>query len=161
RLKPKVSAGSNHLDYGADDHSFRITTDGPLSLISEERWFICDRPLTLVLGTVEGVPDSIGHVAQEFYDRTLDYWNERTRYLSVPFEWQDAVIRAAVTLKLCAFEETGGIVAAMTTSIPEAPDTERNWDYRYCWFRDAYFVVHSLNILGATRTMEDFIRYIT
>jgi GH15 family glucan-1,4-alpha-glucosidase len=71
------------------------------------------------------------------------------------------VIRAGITLKLCAFEETGGIVAAVTTSIPEAPDTERNWDYRFCWLRDAYFVVYALNMLGATRTMEDFIRYIT
>jgi GH15 family glucan-1,4-alpha-glucosidase len=159
--KPRVFAGSNHIDYTADDESFRITTDGPISLIAGERWFVCDRPITLILGTVEGVPGSISHMAQEFYDRTLDYWNEWTRYLSVPFEWQDAVIRAAVTLKLCAFEETGGIVAAMTTSIPEAPGTERTWDYRYCWLRDAYFVVHSLNILGATLTMEDFIRYVT
>jgi len=161
RLKPRVSAGSNHLDYTAGGESFRITTDGPISLIAEERWFVCDRPITLVLGTVESVPESIANMAQQFYDRTIDYWNEWTRYLSVPFEWQDAVIRAAVTLKLCAFEETGGIVAAMTTSIPEAPGTERCWDYRYCWLRDAYFVVHSLNILSATRTMEDFIRYIT
>ena len=161
RLKPAVAAGSNHLDYAADGLRFRVTTDGPISLIAEERWFVLDKPITLVLGNVESVPESISRMAQEFQDRTLDYWNEWTRYLSVPFEWQDAVIRAAITLKLCAFEETGGIVAAMTTSIPEAPGTERNWDYRYCWFRDAYFVVHSLNILGATRTMEDFIRYIT
>ncbi len=82
------------------------------------------------------------------------------RYLSVPFEWQDAVIRAAIALKLCNFEETGAIVAAMTTSIPETPDTDRNCDYRYCWLRDAYFVAQALNRLGATRTMEDFIRYI-
>ena len=161
RLKPTVTAGSNHLDYAGEGERFRVSIDGPISLIAEERWFVLDKPITLVLGNVESVPESISRMAQEFQDRTLDYWNEWTRYLSVPFEWQDAVIRAGITLKLCAFEETGGIVAAMTTSIPEAAGTERNWDYRYCWFRDAYFVVHSLNILGATRTMEDFIRYIT
>jgi GH15 family glucan-1,4-alpha-glucosidase len=49
----------------------------------------------------------------------------------------------------------------MTTSIPEAPDSGRNWDYRYCWLRDAYFVVHALNRLGATRTMEHYLRFIT
>ena len=72
----------------------------------------------------------------------------------------EAIIRAAISLKLSNFEETGGIVAALTTSIPEAPGSTRNWDYRYCWMRDAYFVVKALNRIGATRTMEDFIFFI-
>ena len=79
----------------------------------------------------------------------------------MPFEWQAAVIRAAITLKLCSFEETGAIVAAHTTSIPEAPNSARNWDYRFCWLRDAFFVVDALNRLGATQTMESYIHYIT
>jgi GH15 family glucan-1,4-alpha-glucosidase len=79
----------------------------------------------------------------------------------VPFEWQSAVIRAAITLKLCSFEETGAIVAAMTTSIPEIDGQGRNWDYRYCWLRDAYFVVRTLNRLGYIETMEDFLAYIS
>ena len=83
------------------------------------------------------------------------------RQLSIPFEWQEAVIRAAITLKLCSFEDTGAIVAALTTSIPEAPESGRNWDYRYCWLRDAYFTVHALNRLSATRTTERFIDYVT
>ena len=79
---------------------------------------------------------------------------------AISYEWQDAVIRAAITLKLSAFEETGAIIAAHTTSIPEAPGSGRNWDYRFCWLRDAYFVVRALNRIGATRTMEDYISYI-
>jgi GH15 family glucan-1,4-alpha-glucosidase len=82
------------------------------------------------------------------------------RGLSISYDWQDAVIRAGITLKLSSFEETGGIVAAHTTSIPEAPDSGRTWDYRYCWLRDAYFVVKALNRVGATKTMEDFISFI-
>jgi GH15 family glucan-1,4-alpha-glucosidase len=82
------------------------------------------------------------------------------RNLNLPFEWQEAVIRAAITLQLCSFHETGGIVAALTTSIPEAPDSKRNWDYRYCWIRDAFFTVHALNRVGATRSMERFIEYV-
>src|SRR5260370_35390279 len=65
-----------------------------------------------------------------------------------------------MTLLLCSFEETGGIVAAHTTSIPEAPNSGRGWDYRYCWLRDAYFVVEALNRLGTTETMEAYINYI-
>src|SRR5690606_33853141 len=88
------------------------------------------------------------------------YWLEWSRYLAIPFEWQNAVIRAAITLKLSAYEDTGAIIAAMTTSIPEARHTERNWDYRYCWLRDSYFTVHALNRLGATRTMEQYLQYL-
>ena len=79
------------------------------------------------------------------------------RTLAVPLEWQEAVIRAAITLKLCAYEETGAIVAALTTSIPEAPGSGRNWDYRYCWIRDAYYVVQALNRLGAVDILENYL----
>ena len=82
------------------------------------------------------------------------------RRLSISYDWQDEIIRAAITLKLSNFEETGGIIAAHTTSIPEAPGSGRTWDYRYCWLRDAYFVVKALNRIGATQTMEDFISFI-
>ena len=82
------------------------------------------------------------------------------RRLWIAYDWQDAIIRAAITLKLSNFEETGGIVAALTTSIPEAPGSGRTWDYRFCWLRDAYFVVKALNRLGATETMENFISFI-
>ncbi|MET0277404.1 MAG: glycoside hydrolase family 15 protein, partial [Pseudorhodoplanes sp.] len=89
-----------------------------------------------------------------------EYWREWVRRLNLSYDWQDAMIRAAITLKLSNFEETGGIIAAHTTSIPESPNSGRTWDYRFCWLRDAYFVVKALNRIGATRTMEDFILYI-
>ncbi len=82
------------------------------------------------------------------------------RTLAVPADWQDAVIRAAITLKLCTYEDTGAVLAALTTSIPEAANSTRNWDYRYCWLRDSYFVIQTLNRLGATRTMESYLHYI-
>ncbi|MFX7140867.1 glycoside hydrolase family 15 protein, partial [Acinetobacter baumannii] len=66
------------------------------------------------------------------------------RSLAVPLEFQTDVIRAAISLKLCSYEETGAIIAAHTTSIPEAPGTSRNWDYRFCWLRDAFFVIKAL-----------------
>jgi GH15 family glucan-1,4-alpha-glucosidase len=99
--------------------------------------------------------------AREYLDKTVDYWRNWVRALSIPFDWQDAVIRAAITLKLCNYEETGAVVAALTTSIPEAPGTGRNWDYRFCWLCDAYFVVQALNRLGTTKTMEEYLTYIS
>ena len=99
--------------------------------------------------------------SREFLERTKDYWLNWVRSLAIPLEYQTEVIRAAITLKLCNYEDTGAIIAAHTTSIPEAPGTQRNWDYRYCWLRDAFFVIKALNRLGATQTMEEYIHYIT
>jgi pentatricopeptide repeat protein len=160
-VEPTRTLGSNHIRFVSATTTLRLTTDAPISYLNNETVFPLARPINLILGPDESLADSIVRVAREFQERTNDYWLEWVRYLSVPFEWQEAVIRAAITLKLCSFEETGAVVAALTTSIPEAPNTARNWDYRYCWLRDAYFVVQALNRLGATLTMEGFLDYIT
>ncbi|MDR3518015.1 MAG: glycoside hydrolase family 15 protein [Azospirillaceae bacterium] len=160
-LKPQITRGSNHLRYVSPAQTVRLTTNAPVSYIVEERPFVLDRPVDLLLGGDEGLQAGIETTARDLFERTLEYWRNWVRSLSIPFEWQDAVIRAAITLKLCNFEETGAIVAALTTSIPEAPDSQRTWDYRFCWLRDAYFVIHALNGLGVTRTMEDYLRFIT
>jgi GH15 family glucan-1,4-alpha-glucosidase len=153
--------GSNHIRFTGGADVLRLTTDAPLSYVAHETPFALTHPITLILGPDEPLSASVDTVSREFLDRTRDYWHQWVRGLGVPLDWQDAIIRAAITLKLCHFEETGAIIAAHTTSIPEAPGTERNWDYRYCWLRDAYFVIRALNRLGATQTMEDYISYIT
>lgn len=157
----ETTRGSNHIRYILDQDVLRCTTDVPISQLVEETLFLLDRPMSMILGPDETVPEAPSQIAGEFLEKTTDYWREWCRYLSVPFEWQEQVIRAAITLKLCNFEDTGAIVAAMTTSIPESQGSERNWDYRYCWLRDGYFVVNALNRLGATRTMEGYLNYIT
>lgn len=159
--KPETTRGSNHLRYVMPALTLRLTTDAPITYINDEVPFILDRPISLVLGPDESLTTEIDKTSQEFFRKTDEYWREWARYLALPFEWQEAVIRASITLKLCSFEETGAIIAAMTTSVPEAPDSGRNWDYRYCWLRDAYFVVHALNRLGATKTMEGYLSYIS
>lgn len=154
------SLGSNHITYRGKDLTLRLTTDGPLAYIDREDSFLLTKPIYMVLGPDESFAEDIATTCREFADRTRDYWLEWVRRLAIAYDWQDAVIRAAIALKLCNFEETGGIVAALTTSIPEAPGSARTWDYRYCWIRDAYFVVKALNRLGATKTMEGFISYV-
>ncbi len=157
----QIASGSNHLRYVGGDHVTRLTTDAPLSYIEREVSFALTRPVTMVFGPDEPFLSGLEATARDFLDRTHEYWLDWVRYLALPYEWQTAVTRAAITLKLCSFEETGAIVAAHTTSIPEADGSTRNWDYRYCWLRDAFFVVHALNRLGATQTMESYINYIT
>jgi GH15 family glucan-1,4-alpha-glucosidase len=152
--------GSSHIRYTGGDVAIRLTSDAPLSYIDRESPFVLTRPVHLAFGADTPFEGDLATTAREFCDRTRDYWQEWIRRLNISYEWQDAVIRAAITLKLSSFEETGGIIAAQTTSIPEAPKSGRTWDYRYCWVRDAYFVVHALNRIGASRSMEDYISYI-
>ncbi|HET6433324.1 glycoside hydrolase family 15 protein [Dyella sp.] len=154
------TSGSNHLRYRLSDITLRMTSDVPVPMIERALPFGLDRPVHFVFGPDETLDESPADFIALALQRTRQYWRDWVRYLSVPYEWQEAVIRAAVTLKLCQYEPTGAIVAALTTSIPEAADTERNWDYRNCWLRDAAFTVRALNRLGATRTMENYIRYV-
>jgi GH15 family glucan-1,4-alpha-glucosidase len=154
------SIGSNHIRYLHEGTVIRLTADAPLSYIEREAPFALTRPMHLVFGVDEPFQGNLQTTLREFCELTVDYWMEWSRGLFISYDWQDEIIRAAITLKLSNFEETGGIVAAHTTSIPEAPGSGRTWDYRYCWLRDAYFVVKALNRIGTTQTMEDFISFI-
>lgn len=157
---PESTWGSNHMRWLLPGYTLRLTTDVPIRFVREETFFVLGDTVHLVFGPDESLMRSLSGYVEEALGRTEHYWREWVRYLSIPLDWQEAVIRSAITLKLCQYEDSGAIIAAMTTSIPEAPDTPRNWDYRYCWLRDAAFVVRALNRLGATRSMEEFLRYI-
>lgn len=157
---PGMTLNSNNIRIAVPGHPMRHTSDMPARMVREQLPFVLDRPVHCVLGMDEPLRQGVGDFVRSAEERTAHYWREWVRYLSIPLEWQDSVIRSAITLKQCQYEDTGAIVAAMTTSIPEAPGSTRNWDYRYCWLRDAAFVVRALNRLGATRSMEDYIRYI-
>jgi GH15 family glucan-1,4-alpha-glucosidase len=153
--------GSNHMRFAGGADTLRVTTDAAITYLAHETSFGLVKPVTLVLGPDEPFEAAVDPTSREFLQRTKDYWLNWVRSLAVPLEYQTDVIRAAITLKLCNYEDTGAIIAAHTTSIPEAPGTQRNWDYRYCWLRDAFFVIKALNRLGATQTMEEYIHYIT
>jgi GH15 family glucan-1,4-alpha-glucosidase len=169
RLRPALNygatraacrSGAHHTTFFGGSQSMRVTTDAAVTALTEEKLFFLHDSVTLLMGpdeTVDGAPREIG---RSFYESTLAYWHRWVRNLAIPFEWQDVVIRAAITLKMNAFDDTGAIVAAVTTSIPESAHSGRNWDYRYCWLRDAYFVVSALNQLGVTATMQHYLEYI-
>jgi GH15 family glucan-1,4-alpha-glucosidase len=160
RARPTTTWGSNHVRYVMPALALRLTTDVSITAILDETPFFLENTATLLLGPDETVHDSAAETGRRFLEETERYWQEWVRFLGIPFEWQEAVIRAAITLKLNAYDDTGAIIAAMTTSIPESANSGRNWDYRYCWLRDGYFVVNALNRLGATRTMERYLAYI-
>jgi GH15 family glucan-1,4-alpha-glucosidase len=98
------------------------------------------------------VPDS-----SETMDRTISWWQEWSKRCHFDIKhpiWRDAVIRSLITLKLLTFRPTGGIVAAPTTSLPEAIGGSRNWDYRYCWLRDSALTLYALLNAGYREEAE-------
>jgi GH15 family glucan-1,4-alpha-glucosidase len=159
-VSPTLTRGSNHLRYVLPMGTLRVNTSAPPTYVAEGTWFSLHSPVSLMIGPDETLSGGIDEIARDFEEMTSLYWRHWTRRLALPLEWQEAVIRAAITLKLCQYEETGAIIAALTTSIPEHADSGRNWDYRYCWLRDAFFVVRALNALSEVGTMEDYLRWL-
>ena len=115
----RQSIGSNHINYWTGNAALRLTTDAPLSYLESEAPFALTRPMHLVFGSDESFPGELASTCNDFLTRTHDYWADWVRGLSISYDWQDDIIRAAITLKLSNFEETGGIIAAHTTSIPK------------------------------------------
>ena len=85
---------------------------------------------------------------QKALNQTERFWRQWCSSNTYQGPWQDAVERSLITLKALTYRPTGGIVAAPTTSLPEYFDKDRNWDYRYCWLRDAAFTLDSLLSVG-------------
>jgi len=160
---PEKTRGSNHIRYLLSNMTVRLTTNAPISYIVDEVLFEIDEPVYLVLMPDESLKNSIQELATSYLDKTLNYWNTWTRNLSIPFEWQNEIIQSAITIKMSNFEETGAIVAALTTSIPHSSKSNgaSNEDLRYCWVRDSYWIVQALNKLGAATIIEGYIKYLS
>jgi GH15 family glucan-1,4-alpha-glucosidase len=158
--EPQRVAGSHHIRYISPQLSYRVTTNSSLSPLLDESAIVLSAPLAFILAADETIEETPLTLARTWLEETQNYWHEWIRGLAVPFDWQEPVIRSAITLKLCTFEDTGAVLAALTTSIPEMAGSVRNWDYRYCWLRDSFFVILALNHLGATNTMQGYLRYL-
>lgn len=152
--------GTNHIRYLVGPQALRLSTDAPVGYILEQRAFRIENDTHFFLGPDEPFFGNLREEVRAMEQKSRKYWQEWVRMLAIPLEWQEEVIRCAITLKLCQHEETGAIVAALTTSIPEAANSERNWDYRYCWIRDSYYTVQALNRLGALDVMEKYLAYL-
>ena len=155
-----TTSGTNHIRYLLGDHAMRLSTDGPVGYMLEGQGYRVESDQHFFLGPDEHFSGNLRTEVRHMEAQTRKYWQLWVRGLATPLEWQDEVIRCAVTLKLCQHEETGAIVAALTTSIPEAPGSSRNWDYRYCWIRDSYYTVQALNQLGALDVLEKYLAYL-
>ncbi len=93
-------------------------------------------------------------------DATRSWWRQFCAHCSYDGPFAEAVVRSLITLRLLTFSQSGAVLAAPTTSLPEAVGGNRNWDYRYCWLRDATFILSSFLDLGYPREGEAFFRWL-
>ena len=160
-VKLHVNRGSNHIQFLGGDENIRLTTNIPVSYVFDEQAFVLNECKYLVLTYGEPLEASLESTAETFLRETTQYWRTWIKHSSIATFYQPFVIRSALALKIHQYEDTGAIIAASTTSLPESPGSGRNWDYRYCWLRDTYYVITALNHIGHFEEMEKYFGYVT
>jgi GH15 family glucan-1,4-alpha-glucosidase len=156
----KPERGNSHLRYEMRNEYLRLATNMPLTYLCEETPFLLKESLYFGLTWDAGIEEDLIGVTERFLSQTIDYWNTWVKHCSIPSLYQKETIRSALTLKLHCYEDTGAILAALTSSLPEEFHQSRNWDYRYCWLRDAYFVLTAFHNLGHFEEMEGFLKFL-
>jgi len=159
KQRPAVLTGSNHIQFEGYAAPLRLTTDVPVSYLSGQPFVLTQRH-HFVLAWGAPVEEPLAPLCDRFLGSSLRYWQRWVKHCNIPPAFQQEVIRAALVLKLHCYEDTGAIVASMTTSIPESARSGRTWDYRYCWLRDSYYVLDALRLLGHFEEREHFIQYL-
>lgn len=159
RARPAHEVGSHHVEYHGFDGRLRLTTDASLSYLHGEPFALTERR-HFVLAWGAPVEEPLAPLCERFLSETARYWRGWVKHCEIPPVYQDEVIRSALALKLHCFEDTGAIVAALTTSIPEAPGSGRTWDYRYCWLRDSFYTLEAFRLLGHFEEREQFLQFL-
>jgi GH15 family glucan-1,4-alpha-glucosidase len=159
-VKADVSLASNHLRYHGLADSVRLNTNVPLTYVAQGLPFLLTETKYLVLTWGEAFEAPLEETCETFLKKTVDYWRTWVQRCTIPDIYQKEVIRSALTLKLHQYEDTGAVIAAGTTSLPEAPGSGRNWDYRFFWARDSYYTLNALNSIGHFEELDRYSHYI-
>ncbi|HSB94208.1 MAG TPA: glycoside hydrolase family 15 protein [Flavitalea sp.] len=153
--------GSNHIEYSGCQDTLRLTTNIAISYLIDQEPFILNDVRYLILTFGHPLEAPLESTAEHFLTETTKYWRTWIKQSAIASFYQPFVIRSALVLKIHQFEDTGAIIAASTTSLPEFPGSGRNWDYRYCWLRDTYYVITALNHICHFDEMERYFHYVT
>jgi GH15 family glucan-1,4-alpha-glucosidase len=160
RAVPDLVETSHGLDIYGGPQSLHLRTNMPVTYLRNDLPLRLDGPRFFIVSC--GSPTELDLVAdvEQVMRLTIAGWRTWAKSTAIPRFAGREVLRSALCLKLHAFDETGAIIAATTTSIPEAVGTERTWDYRFCWLRDSAFVVEALRRLGHLTEGEAFVRFL-
>ena len=151
---------SRGMEIRGAERSIYVSTDVPVPYLLNRTEFVLDKPVfvSLTWSAPDGPQDRAG--AERDLETTKLGWRAWAKTCALPTFAARHVLRSALCLKLHVYHETGAIIAAATTSIPEAMGTQRTWDYRYCWLRDSAFVVEALRRMSHLTEGEKFMHFL-
>ena len=160
RASIETVVGNQGLEVVGGPTRLYLSTNVPAPYVQDGTAIRIDRPTFFCLSA--GKPSDIASApeAENALEQTIRAWRTWAKTTNLPSFAPESVLRSALCLKLHAFSDTGAIIAAATTSIPEALDSGRTWDYRFCWLRDAAFVVEALRRLSHLSEGEAFVRFL-
>jgi GH15 family glucan-1,4-alpha-glucosidase len=157
---PKIVPVAGGLEIGDGPAALCLSTNVPLTYLETGQAFRIDEPRYFVLSCGRRSPmDSVASVERAL-KLTVAGWRAWAKSSALASFAKEEVLRSVLCLKLHAYTDSGAIIAAATTSIPEAMGSERTWDYRYCWLRDAAFVVEALRRVGHLAEGEAFVSFL-
>ncbi len=169
RFEPRPDYGRAAVEVVASGHCLEViggptrlflASNVPAPYLQDGTPFRIDRPMFFALSAGRSPGVDSGPSAEQALEMTIRGWRAWAKTCALPSFAADAVLRSALCLKLHAYTDTGAIIAAATTSVPEAIGSGRTWDYRFCWLRDAAFVVEALRRLSHLAEGEAFVRFL-
>jgi len=152
--------GSNHIEFLGIDKPLRLTTNVSTNFVLDQQFFVLNETKYMVLTYGLPLEAPLATTAEDFLMRTITYWRGWIKNTGIGNMYQQQVIRSSLALKIHQYEDTGAIIAASTTSLPEYDGSGRNWDYRYCWLRDAYYILAAFNNIGHFEEAEEYFHFI-
>ena len=152
--------GAHHIRYCGPNGTLRLTTNAPIQLLMDESAFMIHDPVYLVFGQDESISSPLSQLCKEYEDRTIKYWKNWCMNLAVPVDYQDVLIRAAITLQMMQSDEVGGIVGSLTLGIPLGPDLPPSKDERTFQLPELCISVPVLRQFGLMRMCRKFFEFL-
>jgi GH15 family glucan-1,4-alpha-glucosidase len=160
RAEVRLAATAAGIEVHGGPVPLFLSTNLPVPYVLNRQEFALTRPLFFLFGTERRPEVPALASVQHDLEETVATWRTWAKTCALSTFAAEKVLRSALCLSLHVYHDTGAIIAAATTSVPEAMGTQRTWDYRYCWLRDSAFVVEALRRLGHLEEGERFVAFL-
>jgi len=152
--------GSQHVRFCGPNNTWRVTTNMPIRRVLEEmKFLVSDEPVIIIFGSDESFTNSLSQVAAEFETKTTNYWKNWCNSLFLPVEFQEVLMRSAMTLAMLQAEDSGGFLAALSMGVPLGPFCPSSCDSRVCRLLDECLALPVMREVGLLECCRKFLNF--